>query len=128
MVEGASQNADKRAQNTRLAAARSSLTILWAAVDMAHEAGGFKVNYAHMVSAAENSTRNEGLGRRFGCSPGVLAPAPPAGNLAKLPILHIIWTVCRQSIQFFGLIFEQSTLRFPGKNRYFPMISIGYLT
>ena len=43
----ASQNAVKRAQNTRLAAARSSLTIslmiLWAAMDMADETSGFKV-------------------------------------------------------------------------------------
>jgi hypothetical protein len=43
----ASQNAVKRAQNTRLAAARSSMTISlmipWAALDMADEAGGFKV-------------------------------------------------------------------------------------
>jgi hypothetical protein len=75
MVEGASQNAVKRAQNTRLAAARSSLTILWAALDMAHQGGGFKVNSARMVSVTENSTRNEVLGRQAGRWPGVLAPA-----------------------------------------------------
>ncbi|HEY0852434.1 MAG TPA: hypothetical protein VGD96_21155 [Bradyrhizobium sp.] len=43
----ASQNAVKRVQNTRLAATRSSLTISltipWATLDMADEAGGFKV-------------------------------------------------------------------------------------
>jgi hypothetical protein len=53
MVERASQNAVKRAQNTRLAAARSSqiksLAIPWAALDMAHEGGAFKVIYAYKV-------------------------------------------------------------------------------
>jgi len=42
----ASQNAVRRAQNTRLAATRSSLMILWVALDMDYEAGGFKVNSA----------------------------------------------------------------------------------
>jgi hypothetical protein len=55
VVEGASQNAVKRAQNTRLAAARSSqiksLAIPWAAMDMAHEGGAFKVICAHKVPA-----------------------------------------------------------------------------
>jgi hypothetical protein len=52
VAEGASQNAVKRAQNTRLAVTRS-LMILWVAVDMAHQGGGFKVNCAHMVSLAQ---------------------------------------------------------------------------
>jgi hypothetical protein len=57
VVEGASQNAVKRAQNTRLAAARSSqiksLAIPWAAMDMAHEGGAFKVICAHKVPARQ---------------------------------------------------------------------------
>jgi hypothetical protein len=57
VVERASQNAVKRAQNTRLAAARSSqiksLAIPWAALDMAHEGGAFKVIYAHEVPARQ---------------------------------------------------------------------------
>jgi hypothetical protein len=35
--------------------------ILWVAVHMAHNAGGFKVIHAGMVSEAENSTGDEGL-------------------------------------------------------------------
>jgi hypothetical protein len=35
--------------------------ILWVAVHMAHNAGGFKVIHAGMVSGAENSTGDEGL-------------------------------------------------------------------
>jgi hypothetical protein len=53
VAEGASQNAVKRAQNTRLAVTQSSLMILWVAVDMAHQGGGFKVNCAHMVSLGQ---------------------------------------------------------------------------
>jgi len=56
----ASQNAVKRAQNTRLAAARSSLTISlmipWAAVDMADEPAGFKVNSPAWFYSGKNST------------------------------------------------------------------------
>ena len=47
------QTENGRAQNTRLALARSSLTdtmmIPWAALDMADEAGGFKVIWYRMV-------------------------------------------------------------------------------
>jgi len=50
VVEGASQSAVKRAQNTRLALARSLLVNPWAGLDMAHERGAFKVIYAHGVS------------------------------------------------------------------------------
>jgi hypothetical protein len=54
---GASQNAVFRVQNTRLAVARSSLTISltipWAALDMAHEAAGFKAKLSGMVSRGQ---------------------------------------------------------------------------
>jgi hypothetical protein len=63
VAEGASQSAVKRAQNTRLAVTRSSLMILWVAVDMAHQGGGFKVNCAHWFRSGKNSAWNEGLGR-----------------------------------------------------------------
>jgi len=62
----ASQNAVKRAQNTRLAEARSSLTISltipWATLDMADEAGGFKVIFAFAwFRSGKHSVRDEGL-------------------------------------------------------------------
>jgi hypothetical protein len=66
LADGASLNTVLRVQNTRLAVAPSSLTISlmipWAALDMAHKAGGFKVNCRKWFRLDENSTWDEALG------------------------------------------------------------------
>jgi hypothetical protein len=91
----ASQNAVKRAQNTRLAVARSSLTISltipWATLDMADEAGGFKVILLSHGFVPANILRwTKGLDsypRGFRCFRTVRMSAV---NLVRLPILPII--------------------------------------
>ena len=55
------------------------LMILWVALHMAHNAGGFKVIHAGMVSEAENSTEDEGLAARL----AVRFRSPCTGTLCR---------------------------------------------
>jgi hypothetical protein len=52
MVGGASQNAVKRVQNTRLA--KPQEMIPWVTLHMAHKVGAFKVGSGRMVSTSGN--------------------------------------------------------------------------
>jgi len=53
MVEGASQNAVRRVQNTRLAMTGTMNRPV--AADMAQQRGAFKVNYAILVSRTQKA-------------------------------------------------------------------------
>jgi hypothetical protein len=91
----ASQNAVKRAQNTRLAVARSSLTISltipWATLDMADEAGGFKVILLSHGFVPANILRGMRDLNSYLYSLSVLSYRwISAGNLARSLILPII--------------------------------------